>query len=352
MRYSRLKKSIEMKLGENSKKGPVASIKALAVSTSTQITKKAKPGPGSSRKRKALHESEEGEPHTPFLDEKIDNGTIGDEDFEEWTAGRRTRGKKINLKDAFDSDSSSGPKLRNEDHGSSDDYDAEEVSEDEEEYHADEAEDEDDQPVSRRRKSNSQPASRKMSTTKSAIKVFKNSSKEIPRLVPDQYANETASKPGSPVTPESGLSGRSETEGKSVTLPPTPKSMRTGAVKQESSDWASTAPNARPDAPQLSLAAKLKKIRPASLELSLFDRVENARIRADHNLAFLSYQPNKSSRSYSNNPKTTTETVLPSIEHDDDDEDTPILHVSSRASGMITTPFFLLFATFSSGYKC
>jgi hypothetical protein len=338
MRYNRLKKNIESKLGENSKKAPVASIKALAVSTSTQVNKNAKPGLGPGRKRKVLHESEKEEPDTPTLDEKIGNDTIEAQDFKEWTAGRRTRGKKINLKDAFDSDSSSGPKLRNEDHDSSDDYEIDEVSEDEEEYHAEEAKDESDELASTRRKSVSQPASRKMSTNKSAIKVSKNSRKAILRIESDKNTGETLPRPGSPVTPESGLSGRSETKGESVTLPPTPKSMRTGALKQESADWASAAPNARPGAPQLSPAAKPKKIRPASQEPSLFDRIENARIQADHNPAFLSYQPNKSSQSYSNQPKTTTETVLPSIEVDDDDQDSAILDVSSRASGMITLP--------------
>jgi hypothetical protein len=320
MRYSRLKKNIEIKLGKSRKKGPAASTKAPTVSTPTPAAKKIKPSHGPSKKRKASYETEEEEPNTPTLHETIGSVTIKDEELQEWTVGPRTRGKKIDLKDAFESDSSSGRGLRNQDDGSSDDYEMEDVSDDEEEFDADEAgEDEDDQPVSGRRKGSSQSVNRKMSIAESMTPAFKKSSKAIPRSVPDEYINETISKPERPITPELGFSNRNEITGKGSTLPPTPQSMT--VTKQEPADSTSTAPNARRDAAQLSPAARLKKIRHDSPPPSLFDHIENARIQADHNLASLSYQANKNSRSLSDSPKTNGETILPSIEHDDVRED-------------------------------
>src|ERR1700757_4285558 len=129
MRYSRLKKSIESMLGESSRKAPVGSTKTPAIKkikTSTTVAKKRK-----------LYDSEDDEYDLTTLDEDIDSVTINDEELQQWTARPRTRGKKIDLKEAFDSDSSTGPGLRNQGDGSSDDYKMEDVSEDEDELHTD-----------------------------------------------------------------------------------------------------------------------------------------------------------------------------------------------------------------------
>src|SRR5947209_5299191 len=183
MRYSRLKKSIETMLGESSRKVPVRSNKSQAIKKFKRSTKVAK-------KRKVSYDSEDDEYDLATLDGDIGSVTIKDEELQQWTVGPRTRGKKVDLKEVFDSDSSTGPELRKQGDGSSDDYKMEGVSEDEDDLHTDEAQkDEDDQSASRRRKSD-QSIYRKIDTTNSAITAFKRLSRPFPRSVPDQGAKE------------------------------------------------------------------------------------------------------------------------------------------------------------------
>jgi hypothetical protein len=143
-----------------------------------------------------------------------------------------------------------------------------------------------------------------------------------------------------PKTPEPAVSSRNETKGKSLTLPPTPNSMPAGGIKQEPADSTPTIPEAYPDATQLSPALRRKRTGHDSTELSLFDRIENARIQADHNLASLSYEANKSSRSPGPSLRITSETILPSIEHDAEEGhvDAAMVDTSSRGTSETTNP--------------
>jgi hypothetical protein len=336
MRYSRLKKNIEDKLGEGSKKAPVSSAGSTGAADVTSAI-------GSNKKRKASYEDENEQMELASFGNKIGNATISIKPQED-TIGPRTRGKRIDLTAAFknDSDSSSGPGLGDQDDAGDDDYEMEDISDDEADFHPDETtEDEDNQPVSRS-KSRGQSAKRKTITAKSTFMAFKKSSKAIPRSVPDTNARETTSGPGMPVTPEPAVSSRHEINGKNFTLPPTPISMPTGVIKQEPADSSPTIPKARSDTTELSAAVRSKKTSHTSAKLSLFDRIENARIRADHNLASLSYNVNKNSRSPGPSQWITSETVLPSIEHDAEEAnvDSAIVHTSSRAHSKTNMPRF------------
>jgi hypothetical protein len=160
--------------------------------------------------------------------------------------------------------------------------------------------------------------------------------------VPDISARETTSGPGMPVTPESAVSSRHGINGKNLTLPLTPISMPSGAIKQEPADSSPTIPQAPSDTTALSAAVRSKKTSHPSAKRSLFDRIENARIRADHNLASLSYHVNKNSRSPGPSQWITSETVLPSIEHDAEEAnvDSAMVDTSSRAHSKTNMPLF------------
>jgi hypothetical protein len=332
LRYSRLKKSIETMLGESSRKAPVGSTKTPAI-------KKIKTSPTVAKKRKVSYDSEDDEYDLVTLDEDIGSVTIKDEELQQWTAGPRTRGKKIDLKDAFDSDSSTGPGLRKESDGSSDDYKIEDVSEDEDELYTNEAyKDEDGQLVSRRRKSGSQSTNRKADTTNSAITASKSLNRPFPRSVPDKSVNETLAKPEVSLMPEPGIYSPSETKAKNVTLPSTPQYMAIGVMKQEPTDLTSTVPKIRPAPPQRSTATRTNKITRAAPQPSLFDRIESARIQADYKLASLSHQANKNSRYQGDNLHTDNEIILPSIEYDEEDDNSAMWNASRNTSSMATTP--------------
>jgi hypothetical protein len=331
MRYSRLKKSIETMLGESSRKAPVGSTKTPAI-------KKIKTSTTVARKRKFSYDSEDDEYDLVTLDEDIGSVTIRDEELQQWIAGPRTRGKKIDLKEAFDSDSSTGPGLRKQGDGSSDDYNMEDISEGEDELHTDEAyKDEDGQPVSKRRKSSSKSTNRKTDTTNSAITAFKSLNRSFPRSVPDKSAKETLAKPEVPLMSEPGTYSPSEAKTKNVTFHPTPRSMAIRTMKQEPADVTLTVPRVRP-APQRPTATRTSKIAHVAPQPSLFDRIESARIQADYNLASLSHQANKNSRYPSDNSHPDNETILPSIERDDEDIDGDMLNASRNTSSMATTP--------------
>lgn len=337
MRYSRLKKNIEDKLGEGSKKAPASSTGSTAAAKVTSAI-------GSNKKRKASYEDENEQMQLSSFGNKIGNATASIK-LQEDTIGPRTRAKRIDLTEAFksDSDSSSRPGLGDQDDAGDDDYEMEDISNDEEDFHPDETtEDEDNHPASRS-KSRGQSAKRKTITVKSTLMAFKKSSKAIPRSVPDISAREIASGPGMPVTPESAVSSRHEINGKNLTLPPTPISIPTGVIKQEPADSSPTVPKAPSDTAELSAAAvRSKKTSHPSAKLSLFDRIENARIRADHNLASLSYNVNKNSRSPGPSQWITSETVLPSIEHDAEQAnvDSAMVGTSGRAHGKTNMPLF------------
>jgi hypothetical protein len=321
MRYSRLKKNIETKLRAASKEVPGTSAKAPAVSTISLATKKIIPGRRPSKKRKIMHETEGEESVVLTHDENIGSATIKDEEFQEWRAGPKTREKKIDLGDSFDRDSDSSGLSELGIRDGEDDYDMEDVSEDEEEFSADEVEGhEADQPVSRRRKSSSQSAKRNMSTAKSTNKLFEKSSEANPRSVPRNYAINNRSKPGVPV----------------------PLSVPTGAIKQEPADSIWTIFKTRPDTPQLFPTAKPKIRRHASPPPGLFDHIENARIQADYNLASLSYPTNKRFRSAHDGQTINSETILPSIEHDEEEEEVDegptMMKTSCKSSSMPATP--------------
>ena len=332
MRYSRLKKSIETMLGESSRKAPVWSTKTSAikrVKTSTTVAKK----------RKLSYDSEDDEYDLATLDKDIGSVTINDEELQQRTAGPRTRGKKVDLKEAFDSDSSTGPGLHKQGDGSSDDYKMEDVSEDEDELHANEAyKDEDRQPVSRRRKSGSKSTNRKTDTTNSAITAFKRLSRPFPRSVPDRSSKETLTKPEVPLIPEPGTYSPSETKAKNVTLPPTSQSMAIGAMKQVPAGLTLIVPKIRPTPPQRSTASRSSKITHAAPQPSLFDRIESARIQADYKLASLSHQANRNSHYPGDNSRPDNEIILPSIERDDEDIDGDMLNASRNTSSMATIP--------------
>jgi hypothetical protein len=218
----------------------------------------------------------------------------------------------------------------------------EDISDDEEEFYPDEAtEDEDDQLVSRS-KSKGKPAKRKTITAKSTVTAFKKPSKIIPRSVLDVNVGETISELGVPMTPKPAVSSRNETKGKSLILPPTPSSLLTGVIKQESADSNPTVPKARPDATGLSPAARHKMTSHTSAKPSLFGRIENARIQADHSLASLSYHANKNSRPPGPSLRFTSETILPSIEHDAEEGSVEfaVVDTSSRAHSKISMPLF------------
>lgn len=328
MRYSRLRKNIETTLGESSRKAPVGS-------TETSAIKKVKT---SAKKRKISYDSEDDEHDLATLDEDIGSVVIKNEELQQWTVGPRTRGKKIDLKQAFDSDSSSGPGLHKQDDGSSDEYKMEDVSEDEDELHTDEAhEDEAGQPVSRRRKSGSQSTNRNVDTARSVITAFERLSRPLLRSVPDEGAKETLAKSEVRLTPERGTSGPSEIKAKDVTLPPTLRSTPISVMKQEPADLISTVPKIRP-APQRSTATRTSKITHATPQPSLFDRIESARIQADYKLASLSHQANKNSRYLGDNSHPDNEVILPSIERDDEDIDGDMLNASRNTSSMATAP--------------
>jgi hypothetical protein len=330
MRYSRLKKGIETMLGESSRKAPVGSTKTPAI-------KKIKTSTTVAKKRKLSYDSEDDEYNLATLDEDIGSVTINNEELQQWTAGPRTRGKKIDLKEAFDSDSSTGPGLRKQGDGSSDDNKMEDVS-DEDEIDTDEAyKDEDNQPVSRRWKSGNKSTNRKTDTTNSAITAFKRLNRPFPRSVPYKSAKETLAKPEVLLMPEPGTYSPSETKTKNVTLPPTPRSMAIGAMKQEPADLTPTVPKIRPAPPQRSTATRTSKITHAAPQPSLFDRIERARIQADYKLASLSHQANKNSRYPGDNSHPDNEIILPSIERDDEDIDGDILNASRNTSSMATT---------------
>jgi hypothetical protein len=332
MRYSRLKKSIETMLGESSRKAPVWSTKTSAI-------KKVKTSTTVAKKRKLSYDSEDDEYDLATLDKDIGSVTVNDEELQQWTPGPRTRGKKIDLKEAFDSDSSTGPGLRKQGDGSGDDYKMEDISEDDDELHTNEAyKDEDDQPVSRRQKSGSKSTNRKTDTTNSAITAFKGLNRPFPRLVPDRIAKETLSKPEVRLMPEPGTYGPSETKAKNVSLPPTPQSMAIGAMKQVPAGLIMTVPKIRPTPPQRSTASRSSKITHAAPQPSLFDRIESARIQADYKLASLSHQANKNSRYPGDNSSPDNEIILPSIERDDEDIDGDMLNASRNTSSMATIP--------------
>jgi hypothetical protein len=332
MRYSRLKKSIETMLGESSRKVPVGS-------TKTPTIKKIKTSATVAKKRKLSYDSEDDEYDLAALDEDIGSVRIKDEELQQWTAGPRTRGKRVDLKDAFDSDSSTGPGLRKQGDGSSDDYKMEDVSEDEDKLHTDEAyKDEDGQPVSRRRKSGSKSTNRKTDTANSAVTAFKRLNRPFPRSVPNKSAKETLAKPEVPLMSDPGTYNPDETKAKNVTLPPTPRSMAIGAVKQKPADLTLTVPKIRPAPPQRSTATRTSKIAHAAPQPSLFDRIESARIQADYKLASLSHQANKNSRYPGDNSHPDNEIILPSIERDDEDIDGDMLNASRNTSSMATTP--------------
>jgi hypothetical protein len=332
MRYSRLKKGIETMLGESSRKAPVGSTKTPAI-------KKIKTSTTVAKKRKLSYDSEDDEYNLATLDEDIGSVTINNEELQQWTAGPRTRGKKIDLKEAFDSDSSTGLGLRKQGDGSSDDYKMEDVSEDEDEIDTDEAyKDEDGQPVSRRRKSGSKSTNKRTDTTNFAITAFKRLNRTFPRSVHDKSAKETLAKPEVPLIPEPGTYSPNETKAKNVTLPPTPRSMAIGAMEQEPADLTLTVPKIRPAPPQRSTATRTSKITHTAPQPSLFDRIESARIQADYKLASLSHQANKNSRYPGDNSHLDNEIILPSIERDDEDIDGDMLNASRNTSSMVTTP--------------
>ena len=329
MRYSRLKRNIEIKIGVNIRKGPAASIQGPAMN-------KIKSAVGSNKKRKASYESGDEGSDVAAVDEEVGNVLIQDEGPQELTFGPRTRGKKIDMTSAFDSDHSTGPEQRNGDKGSSSDYEMEDVSEDKEEFHVDEADEEEDyQPVPMRRKS-SPSASKKTRTAKSAITSFKKSIKPVPRSVPDNYAKTNVASPKVPVpvTPERGISVTSETKGKSVTLPLTPQSIPSTLNKQKSVDSTLIKPEPGTGANQLSAAARSTKVRHATPQTSLFDRIEKARMQADRNLSSLADEANKTSRFPNYSAKTDGESILPSIERDDEQDEGTMLRARSRSSSM------------------
>ena len=333
MRYSRLKRNIENKIGVNIKKGPAASIRGPAM-------KNTKPAVDSNKKRKASYESGGEASDVTDLDDDVGNVSVKDEGPQEWTFGPNTRGKKIDLTDAFDSDKSTGPEQRNGGNGSSDDYEMEDVSEDEEEFHVDEADKEEDyQPGPIRRKSRSQSANKKTRTAKSAITSFKKSSKPVPRYLPKNYArvNVASPKVPVPVTPERGISDTRQTKGKSVTLPLTPQSIPSALHKQKLVD--STLIKLKPGtgANQLSAAVNPKNFRHAMPQPSLVDRIEKARMQADRNLSYLPDQANKTSWSPNYSIKTDSECILPSIEQDDEEDEGAVLRARSRSSSMSDT---------------
>ena len=332
MRYSRLKKSIKTMLGESNRKAPVRPTKTPAI-------KKIKTSTTVAKKRKLSYDSEDDEYDLATLDEDTGSVTINDEELQQWTTRPRTRGKKIDLKEAFDSDSSTGPGLRKQGDGSSDDYKMEDVSEDEDELHTDEAyKDEDGQPVSKRQKSGSKSTNRMTDTTNSTITAFKRLNRPIPRSGADKTAKETLAKPEVPLMPEPGTYSPSDTKAKNVTLPPTPRSIAIGAMKQEPADLALAVPKIRPAPPHRSTATRTSKITHAAPQPSLFDRIERARIQADYKLASLSHQANKNSRYPGDNPHPDNETILPSIERDDEDIDGDMLNASRNTSSMATPP--------------
>jgi hypothetical protein len=332
MRYSRLRKNIETTLGESSRK-------ALGGSTKAPAIKKVKTSTTVAKKRKISYDSEDDEHDLATLDEDIGNAVIKNEELQQWTAGPRTRSKKIDLKQVFDSDSSIGLGLHEQGDGSSDEYKMEDVSEDEDEFHTDEAhEDEDGQPVSRQGKSGSQSTNKNMDTANSVITAFKRLSRPFPGSVPDKGAEETLAKPEVRLTPECGTSGPNEIKAKNVTLPPTRQSVPIGGMKHEAMDLTSTVPKIRPALPQRSTTTRTNKITHAAPQPSLFDRIESARIQADYKLASLSHQANKNSRYPGDNSHPDNEVILPSIERDDEDIDGDMLSASRNTSSMATVP--------------
>jgi hypothetical protein len=329
MRYSRLRKNIETTLVASSRKAPVGSTKSPAI-------KKVKTPTTVAKKRKFSYESEDDEHDLAALDEDIDSAVIKNEELQQWTAGPRTRGKKIDLKQAFDSDSSTGPGLHKQSDESSDEYKMEDVSEDENEFDTDEAHtDEDGQPVSKRERSGSQSTNRNMDTANSVITEFKRLSRPFPGSVPDK---ETLAKPEVRLTLELGTSDPNEIKAKNVTLPPTRQSNPIGAMKQEAVDLTSTVPKIRPALPQRSTTTGTNKITYAAPQLSLFDRIESARIQADYKLASLSHQANKHSRYPGDNSHPDNEVILPSIERDDEDMNGDMLNESRNTNSMATAP--------------
>jgi hypothetical protein len=330
MRYSRLRKNIEAALGESSRKAPVGFNKTPAI-------KKIKTSTTVAKKRKISYGSEDDEYDLATLDEDIGSVMIKEEEFEQWTTRLRTRGKKIDPKQAFDSDRSAGRGPRKQGHGSSEEYKKEDVSEDEDELHIDEVHnDKDGQPAAGRRKSGNQSTNKNLDTADFAIMAFMRPSKPSPRSGPDKSATETLAKPEVRPTPERGTSGPSEIKAKKVTLPPTLLSRPTGAMKRQAADLTPTVPKIRPAPPQRSTVPRTSKIRHAALQPSLFDRIESARIQADYKLASLSRQANKNSRYLANN-----EIILPSIERDGEDIDGNMLNASGNTSSMATAPFVL-----------
>ena len=319
MRYRRLKKNIEARIGSCSKRVSAAF-----------VTKKIKPATGSSKKRKVSNESEDEEHNVATLDKDIGNVLMKEEGLQQGTFRRRTRGKKIDLKDAFDSDSSIGFRQGDQGDSTSDDYRMEDVSDEDKEYNVDEADkEEDDQPVAQLRNT-IHSANKTTGNTKSATTTSKKSSKRVPRPVLDDYAEETLASPEVPVTPELGTFSASETKGNSATLPPTPQSMLTRKNEHKSIGSTLIKSEPRTGTIQLSPVARLNKTRHAAPQPSLIERIENARIRADYNLSALSHHASKTFRlpNY-------TETILPSIEHDDDDNDDDsgaMLRAGSRSS--------------------
>ena len=138
--------------------------------------------------------------------------------------------------------------------------------------------------------------------------------------------------------PEPGTYSPSDTKAKNVTLPPTPRSIAIGAMKQEPADLALAVPKIRPAPPQRSTATRTSKMTQAAPQLSLFDRIERARIQADYKLASLSHQANKNSRYPDDNSHPDNETILPSIERDDEDMNGGMLNDSRNTNSMATGP--------------
>ena len=284
MRFSRLKKNIESKLDGGIK---------------TAKPQKSKPSAATSKKRKISSDDDddsslsESEGHIGDFKIKAE----GDQDLLQTKP--RTRGKKIDVKDAFESDGSNagGGRLHNE---SSDEYKMEDISEDKEEFQIDN--DGDDEPVSKRRKSTSQSFGRKRSTTKIIVSKLtpapRKTSSTIERPVLVEQVKKTAKFINWPTTPDPKSFVKEEKVAWGAKLPPTPQSR-----------------------------------------LSLLDMIDEKVGRAEYKLGFGSPRNNTGhARSLSVSPKTTSTTILPSIEHDDDDEGEAMSDARISTTSIVSVP--------------
>ena len=291
MRFSRLKKNIEGALA-GGPKGTIPFTKVIKAheSKSTVTTLK---------KRRRLPHQEDESSSLSELESEIENIDIRFEGKNDTFHNKlRLRGKKIDVKPAFESDSSITDRAH-EDDESNDDYKTEGISEDEEESQVDH--DEGAQPVSKRRKRTNQSAGRSItmiSTSKSTPASRKASSTALrPNLIDD--INKTTTTAMRSATPDLKSFVREEKVAWSAKLPPTPQSGP-----------------------------------------SLLDMIDEKVVRAEFNLGFGSPRPNQSrARSRSISVKTSSTNILPSVEQDEEaNEDEAMSEARSNTTTIISVP--------------